>query len=151
MPLSIPSTTATATVLQSPLAAAGKGAGVAAASPGGGKRKPKPGAFHILIVDDQPINRRILGRMLDNLGYLTSFAHDGKQACAAALNSSDKFDLIFMDIVMPVMDGLQATLEIRAGGFTAPIVALTANAMTGRLMSGCAARCCSAAPLLDGV
>ena len=108
------------------------------------------------MTDDSDINRRILGRMLDHAGHSTSFTVDGKQAVDACLNSSEKFDLIFMDIGMPVMDGLEATKEIRrlereendnaASGNKQPrgpviIVALTASSLPadrdGALNAGC--------------
>lgn len=94
----------------------------------------KPGASasskRILLVEDNEINRVVAREMLTAAGHLVIEATNGKRAVELA--DSEPFDLIFMDISMPVMDGRQATREIRAGQGAAartPIVALTANAM----------------------
>ena len=94
----------------------------------------KPGASaspkRILLVEDNEINRVVAREMLIAAGHLVTEAPNGKRAVELA--SSEAFDLIFMDISMPVMDGRHATREIRAGrspGARVPIVALTANAM----------------------
>ncbi len=84
----------------------------------------------ILIVEDNEINRLVVGGMLEKSGHTVRDAHDGKAGVGMA--EAEKFDLILMDISMPVMDGRAATRAIRQGkGLSArtPIVALTANAM----------------------
>lgn len=90
-------------------------------------------ALRILAVDDNANNRQVLKIVLDLLGAQVSFAEDGLQAVNAW--SEGGFDLILMDLQMPVMDGLTATREIRsreraAGAAAIPIAAVTANAMT---------------------
>lgn len=84
----------------------------------------------ILVVEDNEINRVVAREMLTAVGHEVTEAPNGKRAVEIA--EAQAFDLIFMDISMPLMDGRQATREIRAGkGASAktPIVALTANAM----------------------
>lgn len=84
----------------------------------------------VLLVEDNEINRVVAREMLRAAGHSVTEAHNGREAVDLAHDQA--FDLILMDISMPVLDGRQATREIRAGkGMCAntPIVALTANAM----------------------
>ncbi|MGO4906905.1 ATP-binding protein [Pseudorhodobacter sp. W20_MBD10_FR17] len=84
----------------------------------------------VLLVEDNEINRVVAREMLRAAGHTVVEAHNGREAVTLAQNQA--FDLILMDISMPVLDGRSATREIRAGqGLCAqvPIVALTANAM----------------------
>jgi signal transduction histidine kinase/CheY-like chemotaxis protein/ligand-binding sensor domain-containing protein len=83
----------------------------------------------ILIVEDNRINQKVLSHQLINLGYSIELAENGEEAVAKV--KSRHYDLIFMDVQMPVMDGFQATQEIRSLGqdsASIPIVAVTANA-----------------------
>ncbi len=83
----------------------------------------------ILVVEDNRINQKVLSRQLINLGYAIEVAENGEEAVAKVKNR--RYDLIFMDVQMPVMDGFQATQEIRglgADSSSTPIVAVTANA-----------------------
>ncbi|MEK4239597.1 response regulator [Paenibacillus sp. FSL H7-0714] len=91
------------------------------------------GRSRILVVDDHPINQRLMVSMLDKLGYAADMAEDGQQAVDMAIKHP--YDFIFMDLQMPVMDGLEATAQIRREGGPAAektvIIAMTANVMEG--------------------
>jgi CheY-like chemotaxis protein len=96
----------------------------------------------VLVADDHPINRQVVELMLGQLGARVLTVEDGEQAVSAFKN--DKFDLVLMDMQMPVMDGLQATREIRAIEATlkrpaTPILMLTANALPDHITASAAA------------
>jgi two-component system, sensor histidine kinase len=85
--------------------------------------------FHVLIVDDHEINRRIVSLFLKPTGWLWTMACNGEEAVAYC--HARRFDVILMDMLMPGLDGLAATCRIRANGQNrdTPVIALTANAM----------------------
>ena len=85
---------------------------------------------HVLVVDDNDINKKLLAKVLENFNLEVSFASNGKEA--VDLRKENNYDMIFMDIQMPVMDGTDASKAIRAyekevNTVEVPIVALTAN------------------------
>ncbi|MBJ7446753.1 MAG: response regulator [Brevundimonas sp.] len=85
--------------------------------------------LHVLVVDDNATNRFVAGKLLEMFGCTHETADDGAQAVERV--GQRPFDLILMDVKMPVMDGVEATRAIRASGqpqASIPIVALTANA-----------------------
>ena len=90
-------------------------------------------SLRILLVEDNPVNQKVVVRMLENLGHSTEIANHGKEALSRL--NSENFDLVFMDVQMPEMDGLTATRNIREReqmtGAHVPIVAMTAHAIKG--------------------
>ena len=91
----------------------------------------------VLLAEDNPINQQVALKMLAKMGYATDLAVDGQEALAKA--ATGDYDVVLMDIQMPVMDGLAATRAMRASGEKGralPIIALTAN-----VMGDIAARC----------
>jgi CheY-like chemotaxis protein len=88
-------------------------------------------AGRVLVVEDQPLNREVANGMLTSLGLRVETANDGQQALARL--ERERFDIIFMDCEMPVMDGFCAARELRrreGNGPRTPIVALTADVTT---------------------
>jgi CheY-like chemotaxis protein len=87
-------------------------------------------SVRILVAEDHPVNRKFMSILLERLGYASTFCENGELAVAALL--SDDYDLVLMDIHMPVMDGLTATRTIRAMAppkSRIPIIALTADVL----------------------
>lgn len=95
----------------------------------------------VLIIEDNPINRDVLGRRLERRGFSIRFAEDGPSGIAAALEFMP--DVILMDMGLGEMDGGEATRRIRAQPETAaiPIIALTASAFESDRVKALAAGC----------
>jgi len=90
-------------------------------------------ALQVLVVDDHPANRKLAISILNRRGHVCESAADGDEAVAAC--SQQDFDVVLMDVQMPVCDGFAATNQIRAreksAGKHTPIIALTAHALVG--------------------
>jgi signal transduction histidine kinase/DNA-binding NarL/FixJ family response regulator/HPt (histidine-containing phosphotransfer) domain-containing protein len=116
--------------------------GVPLVDPAGlaGPRSPQPSgqvrwrfpAVRVLVVDDGAENRELARVVLEEAGITVVEAEDGEAAVRLATAAGQPgFDLILMDMQMPVMDGVTATRTLRERGWSGPIIALTANAMKG--------------------
>jgi len=101
-------------------------------------RKPLSAApvlrgLHILIAEDNAVNRKLARRLLEKNGHIVHMAENGHEALA--LLNRERIDVVLMDLQMPEMDGFHAAAAIRASeqlhGGHVPIVALTAHALTG--------------------
>ncbi|MBS1963268.1 MAG: ABC transporter substrate-binding protein [Bdellovibrionales bacterium] len=88
---------------------------------------PGLGGKRILVVDDCEDNQTLVRIFLEKAGATVRFANHGEEALALA--AEEVFDLVFMDVQMPVMDGYAAATAMRERGLRFPIIALTANAM----------------------
>lgn len=82
---------------------------------------------HVLLAEDTKDNQDLITYYLEQLGLQVTIADNG--AIAVNMAQENEFDLILMDMQMPVLDGLSATSQLRSAGYKQPIVALTANAM----------------------
>ena len=99
--------------------------------------RPQPVGLHVLLVDDSPVQRAVTSGVLRKLGFRVTCVNDGREA-VAAFQKRD-YDVVLMDVEMPVMDGLAATVEIgqrEALLYTyTPIVALTTTADRERCLA----------------
>ena len=95
--------------------------------------EPEPTGAEVLVVEDNIVNQRVAALLLHKFGCVVELAGDGAQA--VALVGDRRFDIVFMDCRMPGVDGLDATVQIRGldceWASTIPIVAMTADTMTG--------------------
>lgn len=88
----------------------------------------------VLLAEDGPDDQRLISFMLNKTGAEVTIADNGQIAFDLATETSDMnrpFAVILMDMQMPVLDGYEATQRLRDAGYTRPIIALTAHAMTG--------------------
>ncbi|MCX6581115.1 MAG: ATP-binding protein [Candidatus Aminicenantes bacterium] len=91
-----------------------------------------PPPLHILLVEDTPINQKLARFIFMNAGHRVAVANNGKEAVEIFTSAPGNFDMIFMDIQMPQMTGIEATRFIREKGFKdIPIIAITALSMKG--------------------
>ena len=101
-------------------------------NPGGSLRRPQLAGRHVLLVEDNEINREIAMELLKMVEITVDYAGDGQEAVDKFLAFGENYDLILMDVQMPVMDGYRATQAIRSSGHpragSIPIIAMTADA-----------------------
>ena len=91
---------------------------------------PRLGQLRVLVAEDNTVNQLVIRKVLAKLGIDADIAANGREA--VELNTRTPYDVILMDVQMPVMDGLAATSEIKRGADPLPhVIALTANAMDG--------------------
>tara|TARA_B110000211_G_C14074465_1_gene551407 strand:- start:643 stop:2541 length:1899 start_codon:yes stop_codon:yes gene_type:complete len=97
------------------------------------KSKSWKKGLKVLVVDDKMVNRKVTDIMLKSLGFIVTLAESGQESIDEINKATEPFDVIFMDIQMPGMNGIQATGIIKklSNYNNEPIVALTANAMPG--------------------
>ncbi len=89
-------------------------------------------SIRILLAEDNVVNQKLATLMLSKAGYTVEVASNGIEAVEKYTGDPDGYDLIFMDVQMPEMDGKEATEKIREKGFhDVPIIAMTAHAMKG--------------------
>ena len=81
----------------------------------------------VLIAEDTPELQQLESRILRSMGATVTIANNGQEAVDLVINNH--YDLVFMDMMMPVMGGLEATQALRALGSEVPVIALTANVM----------------------
>ncbi len=100
------------------------------------QEKPKGRSLRILLCEDNPVNQKLAMRLLEKAGHRVTLANTGREGLAVWENAGPSgFDVVLMDIQMPELDGMEATVEIRKRewntGKHIPIVAMTAHAMRG--------------------
>ncbi|MEZ8080694.1 PAS domain-containing hybrid sensor histidine kinase/response regulator [Enterovibrio norvegicus] len=96
------------------------------------KDKPSDGVIlplKVLVAEDSKANQMVVKLMLEKAGHLVVVANNGQEAIDIIEEKREPFDLILMDMSMPVLCGIEATKYLRAHGYELPIIALTANAM----------------------
>ncbi|MCA9243313.1 MAG: PAS domain S-box protein [Phycisphaerales bacterium] len=108
-----------------------------------GSDKPLEG-LRILLAEDGPDNQKLIAHFLRSSGATVDVAENGRAATELvwkAVEASASYDVILMDMQMPIMDGYEATASLRAKGYRRPVVALTAHAMGGEMEKCLAAGC----------
>jgi PAS domain S-box-containing protein len=148
-------------LLETVLRAVGKTEALERRRPPAEKRAaPKEGALRVLVVDDNRVNQVVAVRLIEKYGHQVLSAGNGREALEAIEKS--RFDVVFMDVQMPDMDGFEATAAIRRKeldtGKRTPVIAMTAHAMSGDRerclaagMDGYVAKPVRAGDLLDAI
>lgn len=89
----------------------------------------KMSLLNVLVVEDTHSNQMVIQLLLNKLGHSVFIANNGCEAIEFIESNHEAIDLVFMDVSMPIMDGLTATKLLREKGFELPIIALTAHAL----------------------
>ena len=104
----------------------------------------EPLACRVLLVEDGPDNQRLIATILRKAGAEVTVAGNGQAGCDLVREATirgEPYDVVLMDMQMPVLDGYEATAQLRRGGYRRPVIALTAHAMQGErercLAAGC--------------
>jgi CheY-like chemotaxis protein len=97
----------------------------------------------VLSVEDEPSNGEIIEIILGSQGHLVTTVHNGQEALDVLIGEQQPFDVVLMDIQMPVLDGLEATRQLRANPLTAhlPIICVSARASGSDGKAGLEAGC----------
>jgi CheY-like chemotaxis protein len=99
--------------------------------------------MHVLIVEDEPTSLELASVIMAHLGYAVTLCTTGRQAVEMVVERAERFDLIVMDVVLPEMDGLEATKRIRAAAHAReiPILCVSAQAGARSVAAGLEAGC----------
>jgi len=84
--------------------------------------------YKILLVEDDFVNGKIVKTLLQKAGYKVEWVKNGKEALDILIPHSKEFDLVLMDIQMPIVNGYEVSINIREIGIEIPIICMTANA-----------------------
>ncbi|TNF30264.1 MAG: PAS domain S-box protein [Deltaproteobacteria bacterium] len=107
--------------------------GVGQPAPPTSRRRPRPrpglAGLTVLVAEDNEANRFLTSELLSLAGVEADYARNGEEAVSRVHEAPSRYDVVLMDIHMPVVDGLEATRRLREAGHTLPIIALTASAM----------------------
>lgn len=87
----------------------------------------------VLVAEDNPVNQQIINRLLEQTGLTVDVVDNGERALEQALGGG--YDIVFLDMQMPIMGGQEAACKLREAGVKTPLVAFTANVMTHQVHS----------------
>ncbi|RXQ90364.1 response regulator [Ancylomarina salipaludis] len=85
-------------------------------------------SYKILLVEDDFINGKIVKTLLEKANYSVEWVNNGKEALEVLIPNSEKYDLVIMDIQMPIINGYEVSVNLREIGIKIPIICMTANA-----------------------